>query len=497
MKPIDFSKETRLPWQAIIFLIIRGIKKVVIELWAVLLIVYVQSLSDKLSIPAAIGLGVLLILLIAAVRGLLLYKNFSFLVTRDELVVNKGIWSKKTTTIPLHRIQNINISQDFWQQMLDITTLSVDTAGTDDKEMQVYLDLETSNALKRTLTAEKSRFAADDDGCVPPPLSDEHQERWAKATYTYNHRQLIVASLTRNPLRGIWLALILFFSLFSQLEDAWQKQLADTVESWVAGIHSTLYAVVLIAAIAVVVVVIYFVHTFIKYYHLKVTLFKDKIKYERGLIQHVEKFLNLSKIQVIERSRNWFENMAEVSTLRLLQHEAVAENKAEKEVSFVLPGFAAGENLETLIWEGLRDETFVTLVPEKNYLKRNLYISVLYPSLLIGAATIWNGWFAIGLAAWLIIGGASAWLKTRKAKAEVGGRYIRVYGGVWTSKTYTLDIANVQYTSVQQSVFQKRKHTATLVISTRWKNLSVPFIKEESAYALHNFVMYKLQSSEK
>jgi len=53
----------------------------------------------------------------------------------DTITVRKGILIRKTTLIPLHRIDNIKTSSSIFDLILGLQTIMIDTSGTDQIEV--------------------------------------------------------------------------------------------------------------------------------------------------------------------------------------------------------------------------------------------------------------------------------------------------------------------------------------------------------------------------
>ncbi len=75
-----------------------------------------------------IGLAVLYGLLVLPMLILSWY-YFHFWISPKELIIRQGIISKKQRNIPLERIQNIEIQQNFLQRLLGIARVKAETAG--------------------------------------------------------------------------------------------------------------------------------------------------------------------------------------------------------------------------------------------------------------------------------------------------------------------------------------------------------------------------------
>jgi putative membrane protein len=69
---------------------------------------------------------------------LLSFIYFKYLITQDELIIQSGIVNRKQRNIPLKRIQNVNIQQNFVQRLLGISTVKMETAG--DSSSEAVLD---------------------------------------------------------------------------------------------------------------------------------------------------------------------------------------------------------------------------------------------------------------------------------------------------------------------------------------------------------------------
>lgn len=493
MKPFDFTRENRLPWQAILFLIGKGIKKVAKEFWPLGVWVYYRILQDRFTPFVGILLSVLLLLFISVIRGVMLYRNFSYVVKDRQLIIRKGIFKKETLTIPLQSIQNVQILQSFWQRVLQITTLSADTAGTKDKEFEVYLDLATSNALKQHLYAERLVFTDSADG-VPPPLSAEQEEIWAKQRYRYSVTQLFKAGITRNHIKSFWLSVALFLSFVTQLDEEYRRLIADEATTFLHEIHTVMYALLFAVSIFVLITLVNFIHTCLKHYQLTAVLYEDKVKYERGLLNRVEQVVHLSKIQVVRQTRNWLEKAMKLSSLELFQFSMISVKKSKADVSFAFPGFLHSDECTAFILPDVDKEQCFCIQAEKNYRTRNFRFIALFPVLIIALGALYRIEFLIAAVVWCVIGTGLALLKSSKAKAEIGNTYLRLHSGMLGDVMHTFAIHKVQRVHLRQSVFQARKGTASLVIGTHWRSFTISFIRQEIAWQLYDYLLYKIES---
>ncbi|HHT22090.1 MAG TPA: PH domain-containing protein [Bacteroidales bacterium] len=490
MTSIDFTQENRLPLSAVFFLIIVSMKNATKQLWPVLLVIFVSKDDFKLFWKIIIAL--LVILLFGVIRGVLMYRNFTYAVKGDELIVKKGVLKKTTLSIPLHKIQNISNRQGFWQQILDITTLSVDTAGSTKSEMEIYLDIKTSDAFKEFILHSKKESIATQTNESESETAETHEPAQVLKTYFYDTRQLMLAAISRNHLRGLSIMLLLFFSAFNQLGESLQKQMLEYTWAYIPKTASLIYWLTVIVFILIISMVLNFVHTCLKYYNLNVNLYDNRVTYKAGLIKNIQQVIHLDKIQVIVQTANVFEKMLNTSSLRVHQFLNLGE-KAQKEVAFFLPGFLQSRQLTENIYPEMTTEEFSEVHSKKNFFRRQLYFYAGIPTAILTGLAFFDIRSLYLIVPVLAIAATAAWFRYRKSRAEIGNRYVQVYAGVFGDKISTLKVSNIQSVKLRQSIFQERTQTASVVISTRWASLNIPFLEEQTAREVVDYLLFRLE----
>ena len=73
--------------------------------------------------------------------------QFLFLCFRWRIHLEKGIFKKESTCHSIGRIQSVNTKQNIIQQVLDVVSLEIDTAGTVGKELKIH-------ALEKSMAGE-------------------------------------------------------------------------------------------------------------------------------------------------------------------------------------------------------------------------------------------------------------------------------------------------------------------------------------------------------
>lgn len=90
----------------------------------------VQFLRFGVMIVAVVAFAVLLITFLISV-GLTYLQNYGYTVTRDDrdILIQRGLLEKKRTTIPMKRIQGIQLVENPLRQLFGYVTIVIDSAG--------------------------------------------------------------------------------------------------------------------------------------------------------------------------------------------------------------------------------------------------------------------------------------------------------------------------------------------------------------------------------
>jgi uncharacterized protein len=116
--------------------------------------------GTPLLFPGARPLFVLVaaVLLVTLMPGLR-YRFWRYDVRAEELVVERGIFNRIRTTVPLRRIQHLDVSQDILEREFDLGKLIVHTAGSRSSDV-VVPGLEINRA--ETIRDELKHFILED-----------------------------------------------------------------------------------------------------------------------------------------------------------------------------------------------------------------------------------------------------------------------------------------------------------------------------------------------
>ena len=153
MEITDFSKPIRQSSKGIIVIFAFNTFKF-FKRFFVIFIAFGLSFLRRKSIgnvtPTMILVGFVVVLIAIFIIAVLKYLNFKFHLSKDDFHLSTGIINKDNTIIPKSKIQNVYIKQNFLQQLINVVSVKIETAGDKKSEIEISaLDKPTALLLKK------------------------------------------------------------------------------------------------------------------------------------------------------------------------------------------------------------------------------------------------------------------------------------------------------------------------------------------------------------
>ena len=92
---------------------------------------YIDKLPLITSFLLVLGFFIGLILVVNLVRTILKYFDFTIQKSKQAIILSHGLLSTKNTLLNPNKVQKINITQNYFQKKLDVTTISIHQASND------------------------------------------------------------------------------------------------------------------------------------------------------------------------------------------------------------------------------------------------------------------------------------------------------------------------------------------------------------------------------
>ncbi len=441
-----------------------------------------------------IYLGILVVLLFFLIRAFLIYKNFLFKIDNNHFILQQGIISKTNTSIPFHRIQNINFKQNLVQQIINVYEVSIETAGSTDTEIAIKaLNFEDANNLKSVILDSKE---------INEPVVKQSTE---KPFLKISILELFKVSLTENHLRNLFLFIAILLGFFQQIQ-----QIADsfgeteTLDGFIkdsTNAVSTSFILVfaLLVFLTITAFITSFVRIFLVHFNLSAYLKKDAFEINQGLFTKKSIILKKQKIQNITVSTNPLKRLIGISYITFKQAVSGKINhKNEKVIKIVGCKKNQVDDVKTNLYQFKDIEAQDKMYPDtyyKNrvYLFNLLFLVIIYVSIYIFT----EPFFLYSLVLILPIYGFLIQKKIKKRFYKLNDEMIVVGNGmIETHHTY-LELFKVQNIKLKQTIFQQRSNVTDLILQTASGKITVPCLSYSKAIEMYNHILYKVETSHK
>ncbi|NRD22437.1 PH domain-containing protein [Winogradskyella litoriviva] len=497
MEITDFSQPLRQSSKGIIvifgFKVFQFFKK-----FFVLFIAFGVSLIRGKSFanitPTMILLGIIGIIVIILVIAILKYLNFKFYLSKEDFHLSSGIINKDTTIIPKSKIQNVYIKQNFLQQIINVVSLKIETAGDKKSEIEISaLDRPTAILLKKRLFNKLSVASEELD------LVDhiEEPEIFFKVTL----KRLLLEGLSQNHFKSFLLIFTFVFSLYNEFEEYLQElKLEEHIDDFVQLDEDTLFNLLITNVIIVIVVVLIsllfsVVKTFIINFNLEVVEHQKTVEINKGLFNKVSLSLMPSRIQNLVITTNRVKQYLGLHSLSVKQ--AMVNQKQQKNFNIVALekeqlNYLINKLLLNYIAEGETEKpsTYFMRISALEMLSLGILINTVL-LFLFGVEMLLINFVFVPLAVLYV------YFAYKKAYYRISDNYITIGSGVIDTITNILEIHKIQGIKLKQTLFQKRSGIASLVILTASKAVTIPYITKTEALSIYNYLLYKVESQDK
>jgi putative membrane protein len=484
---LDLTIPRRQSYAAIVLIIYKSYQFLIKQLWPFLFIFIFKGggFTKGLLLYSFVGIASL-----SMVVSIIRYFRFYYYIENDELIVEKGVISKKRVSVLLNRIQNVNTEQNILHKMLNVEMLSIETAGSSKKEFEFdALSKPEIEALKNVILSNKKMDLNENNGIA------EHIEE-NSTIFKLSIFNLLLAGITQNHLTSIGIIFGFFFWIYETGRDAGVdvNEYGEKIINYDTGLVGDL---LLAGTLILVAILISMLRTTLKYYNLH--FFKSNTstyKVKSGLFRVTENAAPINKIQMVAWSHNILQKILKIYELSIRQ--AVSEAKELKK-SFKVIGCKIQH-----VNQFLKD-----LYPTFNYQEvNNRDIDIRYFYRLLRYFSIGiilsGGFFYLEAykAAWVlfiisIFGILNAYIYQKKKKYGVHDGFVYSKGGVYGESFALMPIYKAQALSIKQSPYQSKRGLATLVIMTASGNIKIPYILKSEAVDLVNEFLYNVETSKK
>lgn len=456
--------------------------------WPILIIIIAQKklLPASITIPMAIGIIILFML----VHALLFYLNFYFYIEENQFVIKKGYIRKKVLSIPLERIQSVNTKQNLLQQLLNVYSLEVDTAGSAGKELKIY-------SLSGVYTEHLTQFLQSHKGNVDEDESDSIiKADEVIEIIKLSPTDLLRIGISQNHLKTGIIILIFASQIVDHIQDLFKEETdaySDSFQNMISNSGLLFYSGLVVFGLAISMLAT-LLFTVIKYYDFKLIKHQQSYRLSAGLFNKRKVLLPFNKVQQLNWETGPIKKMFGIFKISFKQ--AVSKQMQQKQVVDA-PG-CLEQNIDSI-----RNDLFQGDLPdesEKIYSHRR-YFNLLWLqrgwllAILPTPIYIFEPLWLIAAGLWLVLSGIYCWMMVRKSYFQFNKSQLIVGKGAINTLWQQAEAFKTQSVDFRQSFLQKRRGLASLRVNNASGQLDIPYIPEELAKKLMNYLLYHVEIS--
>lgn len=494
---MQFSSPKRQSAKGIIVILgisLFKVAKQVVVVFSLVLLKYLTSDKSFSSIHPAFYLSFVGVIVFLAIVAYLKYRTFYFYLTDSHFIVKKGIINKEETSIPKHKIQNVYVKQNFVQQLINVVSVAVETAGDDSTEIEIKaLSKNEAEVLRQLLLTNRSLGAETHTAIEHQPKTDVY----AKAGIA----KLMLEGISENHFRSFVLILFFIVGLYNDFKELLRSIKIKTQFDEYLELNETevlsiiLFNVVLVVVIFVFAFLLSIVKTLIENFGLIVFQNAEGLEISKGLFNKVKLGLKPSRIQTTQLKTNRFKRLIGLYHVSFTQ--AMLNKKQKKNFTIIGLDKSKADNLIKRFYPQLDNEA-EQLKPSRYFILRHLMFQFLFIgicNLIFSVIALQLFWLNIPLLFFTFL---SVKYTYAKAYYTIDENYLVVgSGGIIDTKTDHLELHKVQAIELSQTIFQKRRGVASIKVFSASRALAIPHISLELAQKINNYLLYNVESTHK
>ncbi|WP_037320906.1 PH domain-containing protein [Salegentibacter sp. Hel_I_6] len=502
MKPNTYNAAQRQSIAGVLLIFFSSLYKLFRMFWALGAYLLFSGPSKTTLIYTAIGLFVVTGLTL--IYSYLYYRKFIFYIDydREEFVLEKGIFSTENTAIPFDKIQQVYFKRSILQRVINVYSLVVDTAGSNEKEVEIKaISEEDANRLSEILLRVKSE-KIEKEHPEQDDLVEESKEVW---THKVGILTLLKIGISTNYLRGLSLVFAFIMTVYNRI-NTYFKDRIDDFENYFSQFSGVLqsfgYLAIIFGLLLLLSISITIIEVFIKYYGLKIKQNNDKLEVEMGLKTNTKVSLQPRRLQLMRIKTNPIQQRINLYEAQISL--ASSENELQKN-KIKIPGLGKEivKKIKSFLYsEDSKSRFRTTFRPDKLLLFRKLSFALI-PILIF--LSFWNFTEIINFQVWLIVLLLSLYFITaltlqilsfKARKLIITEEFLQKKKGFWNKTEETLELFKIQSISVKQPIWYRRKNLVNLVFHTAGGDLRFYAVNNDILQYI-NYVLYKAEVTSK
>ncbi|MDE6549134.1 MAG: PH domain-containing protein [Muribaculaceae bacterium] len=443
---------------------------------------FTSSSEDRVFIILMI-IGVCLF--VPFILALLSYFPKKFYIKDGNLIFIYGLINRENTIVPLDRVHSLRTEKGIWFRLLDMRGIIFDTLATRQEEIELILDEYDWKRLLAVIEKEERPL---------PQSESEPPEYNPTATIHFPTKNLLLAALCQNHLKGMAVLLSLSAVIFGSFEDLSKEQYESILEWMVSFLEmlvaSPLRIVASLVIVYAVILVMWLGKTLLRYYDTTMNHDKQLLTFTYGMLTRSSCRFFYDKICTIWVKRNFLEKKFGFCTLMLRQALNVTAQKEEENMklygtdssSFFLKwwlgeGYASAEDVisaksgKGVFYRHIAIPTVIALAVCLLLYYSQLYIWILFPLL------------------YMLILIPRGICTMRHSSIVLKPEYLIVHNGAFAGIDNYIKYTDIEVVQIRRSPFTRRFHRVSLAISTSGTTFVIRSLKEKEASLIRELLL--------
>ena len=426
---------------------------------------------------------ILITALISAVITFIDFKYFTFQFDFDknDFIIKKGFFKKTKLSVPLSKIQQINLNQNFIHKILNLYEIQMDTAGSDSKEVSIKaVDKNIALDIKKFTDFLKNNNSKIE---IKKTINDDELE--------IDFFTLIKIGLTSRYFQTLGFIAALFFGALEYL-NALNINIIPSFSSFIKSGNFGFVAIL--------------IYTVIKFYRFSAKKLNNNLTVSYGLISSKTILMSPNKVQVFSYTQNWIQNKIDLCNIVIYQASSSISTLSEKSndgSKVYIPGANSFDRKKIFqfIYKS-NDKNEILIKPNIRKFFVNLFLIGILPSAILFTLNYFFNFFETinYLVIQLIFIMFSFLISYRLYKnsfLSISENFIKVQSGFWDIKTRIIEIHKIQSIVIDQDIWYKRLNLADLTICTAGGMIRFSFIDFKKLKLITDNLIYKVEISNK
>jgi putative membrane protein len=451
--------------------------------------------------------GLLLVIVMGIFGSILAWLRFRFCIVDDRVLVRSGVLHREELSVEFGRIQNISIREPVYMRPFGLALLSIDTAGSGQKEIVL-------GGIKKNIAIElRETILSKSKAAVAEPVDEDEALPGESLLLSRSVKDIIIYGLTVNFIFWVMIAVGAFFgtpdvaeNFFSWLGTKIQIQdVMTAVESAGGLIGSILILIGVMVVMLVLLPLISVLGALVRHYGYRLSVEGETYRRTSGLLTRHDESLKRHKIQAMVLKQNFVARFFKRTNMQLRVASAGSGVESGQlptgpKTTFLVPALHNIELAELVpeFFPGCEfDDVQFSRINRRRFSLVMMGWVELPPLLLVtGLLSLIVSWNFVLL---LPIVLALAWLIISQFWKKIGYGVVGDYGfirhGFVGTQTTVFPLFKVQRIDIRQTPGQRRKGLAYLAVHLASHTLNIPYMCIHDAEKFRDLALYHVESS--